>query len=101
MLDPAASIGDGYRVQAQIITWSGADVLLVPNSALFRNGSEWVAFTIEACRARRRLVSVGHRGARASEVLDGLGVGEHVIVFPSDRIVAGRKVRATVQRAAR
>ena len=95
MLHAPASLGDGYRVQAQIVTWSGSDVLRIPNSALFRTDTAWTAFVIDAGRAQRRDVRIGHRGARETEVLTGVAAGQHVILFPSDRIAHGGRVRAS------
>lgn len=37
--DPHA-LEDAYRVEVQVITWEGTDVLLVPSSAVFRSGEE-------------------------------------------------------------
>jgi HlyD family secretion protein len=93
LLQPPAALGDGYRVEARIVTWAGADVVKVPNSALFRTGTEWSVFVAEDGRARLRPVRVGHRGAAEAEVVEGLRAGEAVILFPSDRIRDGARVR--------
>jgi HlyD family secretion protein len=94
LLNPPVALGDGYQVQARIITWQGADVLKVPNSALFRNGTAWQVFVLENGRARLRPVEPGRRGGWETEVIAGLEAGERVIVFPSDRVVDGARVRA-------
>jgi HlyD family secretion protein len=95
VLHAPASLGDGYRVQAQIVTWAASDVLRIPNSALFRTDADWTAFVVVAGRAQRRTVRLGHRGAHESEVLAGIAAGDQVILFPSDRIVQGGRVRAS------
>ena len=51
LIDPDAPLGEGYRVEARIVTWEGANVLKVPLSALFRHGSGWAVFVAEAGRA--------------------------------------------------
>ncbi len=49
--DPPATLGDGFRVDARILTWRGAGVLLVPQSAVFRDRDRWVVYVVEAGRA--------------------------------------------------
>jgi HlyD family secretion protein len=89
LLSTSARLGEGYRVEARIVTWERADVLKVPVSALFRRGAGWGAFVVEAGRARPRDVRVGHRGESEAEVLGGLRAGERVILYPSDRVDDG------------
>jgi len=90
---PPATLGDGYRVQARIVTWTSPDVLKVPNSTLFRSGEQWQVFVVENGRARRRPVRVGQRGIAEAEIIDGLRAGEEVVLFPSDRLQDGVRVR--------
>jgi HlyD family secretion protein len=92
---PPAALGDGYRVEARIVTWAAADVLKVPNSALFRSGDSWSVFVVEGGRARLREIRIGPRGVAEAEVLGGLEPGEAVILFPSDRVADGARVRAS------
>lgn len=87
-----ASLGDAYRVDASIVTWTASGVLTVPANALVREGTQWSAFVVRGGRAVRRSVRVGHLGATAAEVLEGLAADDEVIVFPSDRIAEGARV---------
>jgi len=82
-------LAHGYRVDAKIVIWKGADVLTVPLGALFRDRSEWAVFAVEGGRARRTRVKIGRTGAFDAEVLDGLQPGANVILHPSDRIDDG------------
>jgi HlyD family secretion protein len=93
LLARPASLGDGYRVQAQIVTWEATDVLRVPNSALFRTGDGWSVFVMEHGRARLQAVAAGRRGAQQTEVTGGLEAGDHVVLFPSDRVAEGVRLR--------
>ncbi|HSJ31637.1 MAG TPA: efflux RND transporter periplasmic adaptor subunit [Longimicrobiales bacterium] len=93
MIDPPVALGDGYRVQASIVTWSSPRVLKVPASALFRSGGEWSVFVIDDGRARVRPVQIGHRGSAETEIVGGVEEGEQVILFPSDRIAPGARVK--------
>lgn len=93
LLSTSARLGEGYRVEVRIVTWERPDVLKVPASALFRRGEGWGAFVVEAGRARPRQVVVGHRGESEAEVLGGLRVGERVILYPSDQVGDGVRVK--------
>lgn len=93
LLDHPSELGDGFRVDARIITWQGTNVLTIPTSALFRSGSDWSVFVIADNRARRRTVRLGHRGTFEVEILDGLGDGDVVIEHPSDKIEEGVEVK--------
>jgi len=92
-VDPPGPLGDGYRVLAKIITWSGAEVLKIPISALFRQGESWCTFVVEQGRAVRRSVTVGHRNQLEAEILSGLKKGETVVLHPSNQLDNGMRVR--------
>ena len=92
-VDAAESLGDGYRVEAKIVIWSGDKVLKAPVSALFRQGEEWAVFVVESGRARRRKVQIGHRGALEAEVTRGLTDGEAVIRHPSNDLADSARVK--------
>jgi HlyD family secretion protein len=87
------SLGDGYRVEARFIVWEADAVLQVPNTALFRIGSDWAVFLIEDGQAVLRRVEVGHRASLASEILSGLQEGDEVVAHPGEGIEAGDRVR--------
>lgn len=93
-VDGPGPLGDGYRVEAHIVAWSGENVLLAPLSALFRRGPQWSTFVVAGGRAVARDVEVGHRNVAAAEILNGLTPGERVIVHPPNNIAAGTRVRA-------
>jgi len=90
--DPPPSLGDGYRVQGQIVVWSAPDAVQVPIGALTRFGSHWGAFVALDGRARMRELQIGHRNDETAEVLDGVRTGERVIVHPTDEIADGVRV---------
>jgi HlyD family secretion protein len=86
------ALGDGFRVEAEIVRWESADVLIVPTGALFREGDSWAVFGILNDRAEVRLVELGHRNDDTAEILSGLEEGEDVILYPGDRVAAGTLV---------
>lgn len=87
-----AVLGDGFRVEASITLWAGGEVLLVPHGALFRAGEVWAVYVVEGRRARRREVTTGHAGDRATEVTRDLRGGETVVVHPPDSVRDGTPV---------
>ncbi len=89
-----ASLGSGYKVDAAVIIWQGADVLSVPTSALFERSGGWRVFVVEGGRARLREVRMGRRGADRAEIVTGLEEGDRVILFPSDQVSEGVRVEA-------
>ena len=92
-IDPPAQLGDGYRVLARIVTWSGEEMLKIPISALFRQEQSWFSFVVEQGRVQRRTVTVGHRNQVEAEILNGLGKGETVVLHPSNQLDDGMRVR--------
>jgi len=87
------SLGDNFRVEAQIIIWETNQTLKVPTGALFRHGQQWSAFVVAEGRARLRPVQVGRSSGTETQVLDGLMEGEEVILYPGDRVRDGQRVR--------
>jgi len=86
------SLGDGYRVEAQIVVAEGYGALLVETSALFRGGERWAVFTVVDGKAKQCEVDVGLRSARKVEITAGLEENARVILHPSDKIEAGVNV---------
>ncbi|UCE86921.1 MAG: HlyD family efflux transporter periplasmic adaptor subunit [Deltaproteobacteria bacterium] len=86
-------LGHGYRVIARIVLWDGADVLKLPLSALFRDGDRWAVFVEAGGRARLRHVERGRHNGLEAEILSGLEVAERVVLYPSDRVVDGVRIR--------
>ncbi len=86
------ALGDGFRVEARIVTWSADDVPRVPSTALFREGDGWRVFIVDGDRARQRDVRIGQRAVANTEVLDGLSEGERVVLFPPDNLEDGDRV---------
>lgn len=85
-------MGDGYRLEASFIVWEETDVLQVPASALFREGSGWAVFVIEDGRAKKRVIEVGQRNGLSAQVLAGVAQGARVVVHPDDQVREGTRV---------
>jgi HlyD family secretion protein len=91
-MPPGKELGDRYRIEARIVTWRGNDVLQVPTGALFRRGSDWMAFIVGNGRAVLRKVEIAHNNGIAAEVRSGLAQGDVVIIHPPDAIKDGAAV---------
>ncbi len=94
LAEPNPALGDGYRFEARIVVWEGPDVLQVPASALFRHAGAWNVFVVDGGRVRRREVTVGQLGGFAAEIREGVSPGETVVLYPSDRLGDGVRIRA-------
>jgi len=91
---PEGVLGDRYRVEARIVTWTGDKVLQVPTGALFRRGNEWMTFTVERGRAKAVPVVIAHTNGVEAEVLSGLAEGQEVILHPPDPVRDAVAVKA-------
>ena len=72
-------------------------MLKVPTSALFRDGDKWAVYIVDADRARRALVELGHQTGQDAEVVSGLAEGARVILHPGDTLADGARVKSTVR----
>jgi HlyD family secretion protein len=86
-------LGDRFRVEARIETWSAPDVLQLPTGALFRRGGDWLTFAVENGRARVRKVEIAHNNGVFAEVRSGLRAGQQVVLHPPDTLSEGQQVR--------
>ncbi|APZ94295.1 efflux RND transporter periplasmic adaptor subunit [Fuerstiella marisgermanici] len=86
-------LGDGFRVEADIVRWEADDVLTVPTGALFREGGQWSVFVISSDNITElQPLELGHRNDDAAEVLNGLTEGDSVVLYPGDRVSIGTLV---------
>jgi HlyD family secretion protein len=91
-LDRVATLGDGYRVEAQIVVHRVEHALKVPVGALFREGEKWSVFVVEGARAAKRAIRTSRRNGVEALVEGGLQKGETVVVYPSDALRDGDRV---------
>jgi HlyD family secretion protein len=91
-LDRIQTLGDGFRVEAAIITYRMEDAVKVPVGALFREGDGWAVFVADGDRAVKRAVKAAQRNNTEARLEDGLRPGERVIVYPSDALRDGSRI---------
>jgi HlyD family secretion protein len=89
-----ARLGTGYRVVARFVLWASADVLQVPQSALFRHDGGWAVFAVRDGRAQLQPVQVGHRSGLRAQITDGLSEGASVVTHPGNELENGSRVEA-------
>ena len=87
-----ATLGDGYRVEAGITINELNNVLLIPNSSLFRYRRQWHVMAAVDGKAVMQPVDIGLQNDSHTQILNGLANGDTVIVYPSDQIQSGTKV---------
>ena len=89
-------LAHGYQVDVKIVLWEDDDVLTVPLLALFRDGDRWAVFVESGGRAERRYMEIGRRNSLDAEIVEGLEAGDRVVLYPSDRVVAGVRIAKRV-----
>lgn len=88
-----AGLGDRYRVFVRIVTWEGADILQVPQAALFRDGGGWAVFRVDAEGAAWMVpVSLGVQAQGQAQVIAGLSDGDRVVLYPASSLADGAAV---------
>ena len=87
------NVGDAHRVDARIVVDSRADAVTLPVGAAFRSGDGWAVFVVSGGRAHLRPVKLGPRGGVRAVVDGGIEPGESVIVYPSDAVRDGVRVK--------
>ncbi|MFA7429344.1 MAG: HlyD family efflux transporter periplasmic adaptor subunit [Rhodospirillaceae bacterium] len=87
-----AQLGHAFRVMVDVVVWQADQILSVPLGALFRDGSDWAVFRVEAGTARLRPISLGRMTSERAQVLDGLNAGDRVVLYPSDLVADGTAV---------
>lgn len=86
------NLGHGFRVETQIVIWEAKDVLVVPSSALFRQGGDWAVFVADGGRAKLTKVDIGRNNAKVAVIKSGLGAGALVILYPGPSLTNGQKI---------
>jgi HlyD family secretion protein len=92
-LDRVQTLGDGFRVDAHIVTQRIDDAVKVPVGALFRAGDGWAVFVVDGAHVRRRVVPVTLRNGVDAVVTGGVKAGEVLVVYPPDKLADGSRVR--------
>ena len=90
---PDALRAHDFRLDARVTLAARHNVLRIPQAALFRSDDQWRAFRIENGRARSIEVTVGIGDGNDREVLQGLALGDRVVLYPRSDLLDGARVR--------
>jgi multidrug efflux pump subunit AcrA (membrane-fusion protein) len=82
----------GAPVQVAIETDTHKNVVLVPASAIVREGEETAVFAVENQTAKRREVKTGIESGDRVEIVSGINTGEMVITSGQNGLPDGAKV---------
>lgn len=85
-------LGDNFRVEARIVVWENEATTKVPSSALIRADEQWFVFTADDLIAHKQPVTIGQHNDLETEILSGLQTGQHVVVYPNDKVQDGVKL---------
>lgn len=85
-------LGDGFRVDVEIVTFATDEALKVPSGALFRGSDGWQVYVVKGGRASLRSVELARQSGREAMLVSGLSPGDQVILYPSDAVRDGVKV---------
>lgn len=98
-IDPPAAwnaVGHGYRVEVAIEVWRASSVIQCPVAALFRHKGQWAVFRLEEGRARLRRIAFDASNGETVEVRSGLAAGDRVVLYPSQDIRDGVRLRERI-----
>jgi HlyD family secretion protein len=82
-------LGHGFAVFLRIVEWESDDGAAGAAGRAVPAGRDWAVFVVEGGVARERIVTLGQRGARQAEVLEGLEEGDMIVTHPSDAVADG------------
>jgi HlyD family secretion protein len=86
------TLGDAFRVEAQIVIEEIKGVNKIPLSALFRQNGEWSVLKVIDGEVFLQAVLVGKRNNFFAEITQGLIVDEQIIMHPNNSIEVGMHV---------
>jgi HlyD family secretion protein len=90
--DPAPRPKPGMSAVADLKVRTAVSAVSVPASAIVRDGNRDTVWLVENGRARRRPVKLGAQGENEVQVLQGVQVGQRVVVRGADRLHESQKV---------
>ncbi len=86
-------LGDTYHVDVVFLIYEEKNVLTVPLGSLFKNKEKWAVFVVLNGRAQLREIEISKRNDQVAMVKSGLNPGDHILLFPSDKVRDGQTVQ--------
>ncbi len=84
---------DGLFANVQIVVGEYANAKVIPEDAVVPQGGEWFAFAVDHDVAKMKPIKIGLRQSGIVQILEGLEVGEPVVVAGLQKIRDGSPVR--------
>jgi HlyD family secretion protein len=88
-----AGLAPGYRVWGRVYLRQVPAAILAPLGALVRDSGDWAVYRIEQQRVHLQPVRVGVLTDRDAEIISGLNASDSVILYPSDLVHEGLRVK--------
>ena len=88
-----SKLGHGFRVEPKIVLDHKIGQIRVPISGLFRSNGSWAVFTEIDGKAHLMPVKIGAYNVDYAMVLEGLNVGNTIILHPSDQVEDGVSIK--------
>ncbi len=91
-LDQRSALGHGYRVEVKIVTWEQENTLLIPSSALFRQGDDWAVFRVSDSKVELKRVELIRNNGLIAGITSGVSEGDELVLYPSTALKDGTRV---------
>lgn len=91
--DDVGQLKPGYDLDIKIITKMNSDTLVIPDTAVFDYKGNSCIFAIENRKTVLRQIKKGIESDKTIEVLEGLEVGEKIILKPDNNMKEGVKIK--------
>ena len=89
---PAPTPRPGMSAVVDLQVRTARDAVAVPAAAVFRDGRRDAVWVVKNGDAQERVVQLGAQGQSRVQVVEGLKVGEQVVVRGADRVRDGQQV---------
>lgn len=87
------NLGDGYKVDIKIILFESPHALIIPMSAVFREGDDWATYVAENSKAIKKKIKIKWHNPDLATIEKGLNEGDQVILYPSSLIYEGAHIK--------
>jgi HlyD family secretion protein len=88
-----AGLRQNQRISARVLIEEKPDVLMVARGPFFESGGGRLAWVVENGIASKRAIRVGSTSVGAIEILEGLNVGEQVVIAGTDSFGEAERVQ--------
>lgn len=93
LLDPTTGLRQRQRVSARVLIEEKPDVLMLARGPFVETHGGRQAYVLDGSDAVRRPIRIGASAVAAVEVLDGLEVGDRVVIAGSDLFEDAERIR--------